>query len=331
VRLERRTIGVVSLLLSACAVVSVVAMTVGDYPMSPGDVVRALFGIGSDPLAQFFVRDMRAPRVVLALAVGAALGVSGCIFQNLSRNPLGSPDITGFTTGAATGALFQIIIFGGGPLAIAAGALVGGMVTGVIVYFLSRIRGGDTTFVLVGIGVSFILQGVNSLLVVKASLAAAQTAAQWLAGSFNATTWAETVTVTGTLAVIIPLGLLMSRPLSVMMTGNDLAIGLGVGVGRTRVALVFIAVALVAVSVAAAGPIAFVALAAPQLARRLSRTSGPGMGASAVMGALLVVTSDLVAQRLFAPVQLPVGVITGSLGGIYLMWLLAREWRKERS
>lgn len=330
-KMERRALIAGASTALACVVVSIGALMLGDYVLSPLQVFEALTGLGQDKLAHFFVRDMRAPRVVIALLVGAALGVSGCIFQNLSRNPLGSPDITGFTTGAATGALVQIIVFNGGPFAVAAGALVGGFTTGIVVFSLSRIRGGDTTFVLVGIGMSFILQGVNSLLVVKASLAAAQTASQWLAGSLNATSWTVTATVALALGVLIPCAFANSRPLSVMMTGNELAVGLGVGVERTRTLLVFIAVILVAVSVAAAGPIAFVALAAPQLARRVSATAGAGLGGAALMGAFLVLSSDVLAQRLFAPVQLPVGVITGSLGGIYLMWLLAREWRKERA
>jgi hypothetical protein len=113
-----------------------------------------------------------------------------------------------------------------------------------------------------------------------------------------------------------------------MITGDDLAIGLGVDVERRRRELMIVGVALTAISVAVAGPIAFVALAAPQLARRISRASGIGMGNAALMGAALVAVSDIIAQRIFAPTQLPVGVVTGLLGGVYLVWLLGRQWRK---
>ncbi|MCK7676119.1 FecCD family ABC transporter permease [Corynebacterium pygosceleis] len=329
-RVERRTLAVTGLLGAVITGMVIFALMLGDYPLGPGDVIASLLGTGDDPLAQFFVRDLRAPRVVTALLIGAALGTSGAIFQTLTGNPLGSPDITGFTVGAATGALLQIIVFGGGPLAIGLGALFGGFATGTLVYLLSRSNGiTGTRFVLIGIGVAAILQGVNGLLIVRASLTAAQTAAQWLAGSFNATTWGETLTLTVILMILIPCALALSRPLGVMLTGPDLAVGLGVPVDTRRIQLIIIGVALVAVTVAVAGPIAFIALAAPQLARRLTRTSGPGLGTAALMGGFLVLTSDVISQRLFAPTQLPVGVVTGSLGGVYLIWLLAHEWRKD--
>lgn len=113
--------------------------------------------------------------------------------------------------------------------------------------------------------------------------------------------------------------------------GDDLATGLGVQVERTRLYLVTVGIALVSVATAATGPIAFVALAAPQIARRLTRTSGIGLGSAALMGGAIVLAGDLIAQRLFAPTQLPVGVITGSLGGIYLIWLLITEWRRSNA
>lgn len=330
-RVERRAAVVGGILLVASALVAVAAMMFGDYPLSAPKVVSALFGASDDRLATYFVQELRAPRAAAALGVGAALGVAGCIFQQLTQNPLGSPDITGFNVGAATGAVVQIIVFNGGPLAVAMGALVGGFVTGAVVYLLARGPGlSGNRFVLIGIGVSFILQGVNSLLVVRADLAAAQTAAQWLAGTFNASTWEKTAALLVALAVLLSCALLLSRPLGAMMAGDDLAIGLGVRTERRRIELIAIGVILVAVTVAVAGPIAFVALAAPQLARRLSRTAGVGMGSAALMGALLVLTSDVIAQRLFAPTQLPVGVVTGTLGGAYLIWLLASEWKKGR-
>lgn len=331
IRIERRAALVSAALVVAGFALAILAMMLGDYPLGPGQVVSALTGSSDDRLATYFVQELRAPRVVAALGVGAALGIAGCIFQQLTQNPLGSPDITGFNVGAATGAVLQIIVFGGGPIAVAMGALVGGFVTGAVVYLLARGPGlSGNRFVLIGIGVSFILQGINSLLVVRADLSAAQTAAQWLAGTFNASSWGKTGAFLAALVVLTPLALALARPLGVMMTGDDLAVGLGVRTNRRRIELIAVGVILVAVTVAVAGPIAFVALAAPQLARRLSRTAGVGMGSAAVMGAVLVLASDVIAQRLFAPTQLPVGVVTGTVGGVYLIWLLAREWKKGR-
>nr|WP_304503737.1 iron chelate uptake ABC transporter family permease subunit [Corynebacterium lemuris] len=330
-RLESRTVAVTAVLTGLILALGCGALLLGDYPLTVGEALRALVGRSSDPLAEFFVQNQRVPRVLAAVLVGAALGASGAIFQGLSGNPLGSPDVIGFTVGAASGALIQIIVFNGGPVAIAFGALLGGFGTAALVYLLAW-RGGlsGIRLVLVGIGVSSVLQGLNSLFIVRASLTAAQTAGQWQAGSFNATGWPTVWTIIATLVVLLPAALVLARPLDIMISGDDLATGLGVRVERRRLELLVVGVALVSMSVAVAGPIAFVALAAPQLARRLTRTGSVGIGVAAVMGGLLVLASDVVAQRLFAPTQLPVGVVTGTLGGIYLIWLLAREWRTRR-
>ena len=330
-RPERRALVVGAMIVMALFVVGIAAMLIGDYPLSVRDVLAAINGTNADYLANYFVRDIRLPRVVTALLVGAGLGTSGSIFQSISSNALGSPDIIGFTTGAATGALVQIIVFEAGPGSVAVGALIGGFATAFVVYVLAWRKGlAGYRLVLVGIGVSAVLQAVNSLLVVRASLTSAQTAAQWLAGSLNARGWVEVGLVGVSVAILLPLALWMSRALGAMVMGDDLATGLGVKVERTRLCMIVIGIALVSIATAATGPIAFVALAAPQIARKLTRGSGIGIGAAALMGAVIVLVGDVVAQRIFAPTQLPVGVVTGSLGGVYLMWLLVTEWRRNR-
>ncbi|MFT4107987.1 FecCD family ABC transporter permease [Propionicimonas sp.] len=327
--LERRAVRVAALLLGLVVGLAVAGLLIGDYPLDPIAAVRALLGLGEDPLARYFVQQQRTPRVVAALVVGAALAVSGNIFTSLSANPLGSPDVIGFTTGAASGALVQIVLFDAGPAGVAAGALVGGFATAAVVYALSWRHGlSGSRLVLVGVGTSAVLQGVNNLLIVRASLTAAQTASLWLAGSFNATSWARSGPLLAVLLILLPPALALSRPLGTLVLGDDLAAGLGLRVERTRAALVAVGIALVAIATATAGPIAFVALAAPQVARRLTRTSGIGMGTAAITGAAMVLAADLVAQRLFAPTQLAVGVVTGSLGGLYLIWLLATRARR---
>ena len=315
IRLERNAVLLGAILVAIVFAAMIGALSLGDYPMTAWETVANLFGFSDDYLGQFFVQSQRLPRVMATIAVGAALGASGCIFQQLSGNTLGSPDIIGFTTGSATGAVVTIIVLDGSPIATAVGALLGGAGAALAVYALTLSNGklSAARLVLVGIGMASILSAVNALLMVKASINAAQTAAQWLAGSFNATTWGEVGFALSTILVLVPAALLLARPLSVMITGDELMI---------------VGVALTAISVAVAGPIAFVALAAPQLARRISRASGIGMGNAALMGAALVAVSDIIAQRIFAPTQLPVGVVTGLLGGVYLVWLLGRQWRK---
>jgi iron complex transport system permease protein len=279
-----------------------------------------------DPAAAFIVETLRLPRVITALLVGAAFGIAGAIFQSISRNPLGSPDIIGFTMGSVTGAFVVILWLDGTTFEIALGAVGGGLLTAVVVYLLA-LRGGMQGYrlVLVGIGVSAMLLAVNNYLITRATRDDAFQAAHWMVGSVNGRGWEHVWPVAAALSVLIPAALILSRPLEMLELGDDAARALGVSAERSRLALVFVAVALTAVATASTGPIAFVALAAPQIARRLTRASAPGLVSAALMGALLLVASDLAAQRLLS-VDLPVGIMTGAVGGLYLGWLLFSGW-----
>lgn len=331
VRWDPRTVVVCVVGSAVCLGLAAAGLVLGDYPMDLPTLLLALVGGGPDPLASYFVQEIRAPRVVAAALVGAALAVSGAIFQALSSNPLGSPDVIGFTTGSATGALIQIVLIGAGPASVGMGALVGGAVTAALVYALAWRRGmTGSRLVLVGVGVAAVAQAVNSLLVVRAPLGAAQTASAWLAGSFNGMRWTGVSALGAALLVLLAAAVWLGRPLSALVLGDDLARGLGIGVELTRAGLVVVGVALVAVATATAGPIAFVALAAPQIARRLTGSVGTALVPAAIVGAALTMACDLLAQRLFAPTQLAVGVVTGTVGGAYLIWLLTREWRRGR-
>ena len=266
--------------------------------------------------------------MLTALLVGAAFGIAGAIFQSISRNPLGSPDIIGFTMGSVTGAFVVILLFDGSSLGIAVGAVGGGLVTAAIVYLLALRRGVQGyRLVLVGIGMSAMLLAVNDYLITRATRDDAFIAAHWMIGSVNGRGWEHVWPVAAALAVLVPAALVLSRPLTMLELGDDAARALGVSAERSRLALVFVAVGLTAVATASTGPIAFVALAAPQLARRLTRAAAPGLVPAALMGALLLAASDLAAQRLLS-VDLPVGIMTGAVGGIYLGWLLFGGWRR---
>jgi iron complex transport system permease protein len=323
IRFAWRTAIALGCLGAVLLIASTTALMLGDYDLGPAEVWQSLLGRSADPLATYFVQELRAPRVVAGIAVGAALGVAGCLFQGITRNPLGSPDILGFTTGAATGALLQIIVFEGSTRAIAVGALLGGLGTAMLVQALTH-RAGLTgqRLVLVGLAVGAFLAAVNTLLVVRASLVAAQTAAQWLAGSLNAMLWPRALLTAGAVAVLLLATIALARPMDQMALGDDIARATGIDAPRVRTRAVLVGVALVSVATAATGPIAFVALAAPQIARRLFGAPSPGIVGSALTGAVIVVVSDVVAQRLFAPSELPVGAVTGALGGLYLIVLL---------
>ncbi|WP_345749248.1 iron chelate uptake ABC transporter family permease subunit [Streptomyces sp. ODS28] len=320
---------------AACLLVALVAgvyaIGSGEYPMSPGDVVRTLTGQGN-PYDLTVINELRLPRVVTALLVGAALALGGAIFQAVVRNPLGSPDVLGFTNGATTGALVGLTVAGGGATALAGGAVIGGIVTGLLVYGLAWRQGvHGYRLVLVGIGMAAILTGVNGYLLTRAQLTEASEAVLWMTGSLNGRSWSNAVPLLAVMAVLVPVVLLgCARGLRMMEMGDDAAYALGVRVERVRVTLLASAVLLVSLAAAAAGPVAFVALTAPQLARRLTRAPGPNLLSSMCMGSALLVAADLAGQRLFGGHELPVGVITGVLGGGYLVWLLATERRAGR-
>lgn len=330
VRVDRRAVLVCGVLLLVALGVSVVLIGTGDYQIEPGDVLRTLFGNG-DAGQEFVIRELRLPRVLVALLVGAALGMAGAAFQTVARNPLGSPDVVGFGQGSAAGALFVIVVLKGSAYEVSAGAVLGGLLTGLAVYFLAWKRGvHGYRLVLVGIGASAVLAAVNSYLLVKADFVDAARAVVWITGSLDGRDWDQVWPLMGVCAVLMPVLLAQGRALRITEMGDDMAQALGVRVERARLIVVLGAVLLTSAATAAAGPVSFIALTAPQLARRLTRSPGVSLLPSALMGATLMVAADLAAQRVFSSGQVPVGVATGVLGGGYLLWLLVGERRAGR-
>ncbi|TDD45386.1 hypothetical protein E1286_23990 [Nonomuraea terrae] len=324
VRLAPRALLVGVVLLVVGFLVTVAALATGEFTVPVPDIVGALFGQGT-PVAELIVSRLRAPRVVTGLLVGAAFGLSGAIFQSLTRNPLGSPDFIGFTAGASTGGIIAVIA-GGSAMVIAGGALAGCVVTAALVYALAY-RGGVAGYrlVLVGIGANALLLAVNSYLLTRANINDAATAAAWLTGSLTGRGWDHAGPVALALLVLVPVCVAIARPLRMIEMGDDAAKAMGIPVETVRALAIAAGVLLSGVATAAAGPVAFVALAAPQLARRLTRSAGVTMGASALMGAVLLTAADLAAQRVLAPTQLPVGVLTAAIGGTYLVLLLRKD------
>jgi iron complex transport system permease protein len=321
---------VVALLLAVALAASVVLIGTGDFEIPAGDVLKTLAGNG-DPGQEFIVNELRLPRVLVGLLVGAALGLGGALFQTISRNPLGSPDVLGLGQGATAGALVMIVLFSGSATQVTVGALVGGLVTGFAIYVLAWKRGvHGYRLVLVGIGMSAIVTAVNGYLMTRADIVDAARAVVWMTGSLDGRDWAQVWPLLAMCAVLVPLVLANGRALRMMEMGDDISYALGVRVERVRMLLLVAAVLLTAVATAAAGPVSFVALTAPQLARRLTRSPGPNLTASLCMGAALLVGADLVSQRAFGTDQLPVGVVTGVVGGVYLLWLLVTERRAGR-
>ncbi|MFF0853700.1 FecCD family ABC transporter permease [Streptomyces sp. NPDC003280] len=329
-RLDVRSLVVVALLLLAVCAAGVALIGTGDARIPAADVLRTLAGDGT-AYQDFIVNELRLPRVLVGLLVGASLGLGGALFQAVSRNPLGSPDVLGLSQGSTAGALVVIVLMSGSAAQVTAGALIGGLVTGFAIYLLAWKQGvHGYRLVLVGIGVSAVVTAVNGYLLTKADLVDATRAVVWMTGSLNGRDWEQVWPLLWLCAVLVPVALAGARGLRMMEMGDDVANALGVRVQRVRLVLMVSAVLLTAAATAAAGPVSFVALTAPQLARRLTRSPGPNLLPSLCMGAALLVTADWAAQRAFGADQLPVGVVTGVLGGCYLLWLLVAERRAGR-
>lgn len=318
----------VSLALLALALVAaLVTVSVGQIGIPLAELPGVLAGNGSRQ-QEWVLFTSRLPRLGVAALAGAAFAVAGAIFQSVTRNPLGSPDIIGLGAGAAAGAAATGLMWPG-VVPTPVGALLGaGVAIGAVYLGTGRGFGAPHRMVVVGIAVGAMALAFVQLALVRASRESAQEVAVWITGSLAARAAEHVVVVGIALAVLLPAALALTRPLQLAEMGDDLATGVGVRVGASRTCAVVVAVLLTGAAVAVTGPIAFVALTAPQIARRLTGSSGPGMIAAACCGAALLVMADLVAQHAVPGVIMPVGVVTAGLGGVYLAFLLMREWKR---
>ncbi|MCX3288951.1 iron chelate uptake ABC transporter family permease subunit [Streptomyces sp. NEAU-H22] len=322
-------LSVTLLLAAATFLVFCVSIAVGDFPIGIPQVIATIIGRG-EQVDRFIIMDLRMPRALAGLVVGVALGVAGALTQSIARNPLASPDVLGITSGASAVAVFLVTVSGGTAAAVVdsvglpAAALAGGLGTGLLVYFLAWRRGVDGfRLILIGISVSAVMEAITTWLLVTADIRDVARAQAWLVGSLEDRSWGEVWTALWcglALLLVVACVAFQFRP---MHFGDEVAAGLGVRYTRVRAVLLLCAVLLAGVAVSAAGPVPFVALVAPQVAMRLARCPTPPMVASGLVGALLLIGSDLVA-RTALPVSLPVGVVTAAIGGPFLVYLLVR-------
>lgn len=295
-----------------------------------GEDCSASGGPGANSADRLVVVEWRAPRAVGAVLFGACLGFSGAIFQSLTRNPLGSPDVIGLNTGAYTGVVCALTLGATGFGAQAAGAVLGGLGAAAIVYLLAFRQGvRGIRLIIVGIAVSAMLASVNTWFGVKADLDVALRVAVWGAGTLSGVEWPAVLlsaAVALALALVAPTA---GRRMRQLELGDETAAMLGVAVERSKVLLLVLGSMLTALATAVTGPVAFIALAAPQIAGRLTGhgSSADPLGA-ALTGAVLMSVADLMAQHALAGVKLPAGAVTVCLGGAYLVWLLLRETRR---
>jgi iron-siderophore transport system permease protein len=308
-------------LLVALAVAMLLSLSIGSTFVEPGDVLRAIFDV---PTWAEKVIELRTPRIVLAVVIGAALGLAGALLQGVSRNPLASPDVVGVSQGAGLAA--SIVIVTGAPIAVLApAALLGGLGAAAIVLMFGS--AGGNRFVLAGIAVAVALKSLTEMVIVGAAPLDAQRAQIWIVGTLAGWGYDEALIVVIVIVVLTPVLLWAGRALDTSALSDDVAVAIGVRVGARRVVMAVSGVLLAAFATAQVGAVDFVALAAPQIARRLAKAERPPLFCAAVTGALLTVVADTAARTLFAPIQLPVGVLTAALGGPYLIWLLVRRKR----
>ncbi|MCD9199296.1 FecCD family ABC transporter permease [Aeromicrobium wangtongii] len=328
-RRRRRSVLVTSALAVVVLCLFVLTMMVGSYYVSPVDVIASVLHLRDDPTTDFIVRDLRLPPAATALAVGVALGTAGTIFQRLLGNPLASPDFVGVSSGASLFAVSAILVFHAGSAAVAGSALVGALLTALLIYLLAW-RDGITgyRFILIGIGVSQFMMSIIGYVLSRAQRYEAGEAMTWLVGSVGRSGTGELRALIVAVLVIVPLVIMLDRPLRMLELGDDTATALGARVEPVRLALLGVAIVLVGFAAAAAGPLMFVALIAGPVALRLTGPAG-SIVASGLVGAIIVLGADLVAQHLL-PAVLPTGVVTGIIGAPYLIWLLATVNREGR-
>ncbi|MEV1328715.1 iron ABC transporter permease [Micromonospora costi] len=326
-QIRRRSVVVAAVLLVLLAVALVFSLSLGTPYVAPADVLHSLSGAGTP--YDLVVLNLRLPRAVLAAVAGTAFGVAGTLIQSVARNPLASPDVIGVTQGAGLAA--TVALTGGAAAALVApAALVGGLAAAVLLLALGARHGlAAQRFVLAGVAVAFALRALTEVVMLTADPIDGQRAQVWLIGTLAGKGWTETTWIGITLLVLLPVLAWAGWALNSTALDDDTARGIGLRPAARRVGLAGTGVLVAAMVTAQVGAVDFVALVAPQVARRLVRAERPPLICSALLGALLLVLADLAGRRLLAPTQLPAGVLTAAIGGPYLMYLLLRGRRRS--
>ncbi|TDL38203.1 iron ABC transporter permease [Kocuria rosea] len=328
-----------AVLLVAVAVTAAVHLAVGGTPIPYPQVLAALTGGATEASVHLAVTEFRAPRMVAAILVGACLAAAGAITQTVARNPLASPDILGVTAGASAGAVAVLILAGGGAAGLSgvaatvgmpAAAFTAGLVSGVAAYLLAYRNGIDSyRLILVGLGISGFATALTTWMLTLGDVTSAAQALTWMMGSLNGKDWTLVRPMAAAAAVLLGAAVMCGRWLLLAALDEDTAVGLGLRLGLIRVVALSLAVLLAAVATVVGGPLVFVALAAPQIARLLTGSPVPPVTVSALTGAVFVLVADTAAANLLT-VPLPVGVATAVLGAPYLIYLVIRSQRRPQ-
>lgn len=328
VSIDRRVGRVSLVLLVLLVVVSLLSLSYGDYAMSFADVFRTLTGGGSTE-QQMVLWELRFPRVVIALLVGAALSVSGAMLQGLMRNPLADPGIIGINQGAAVAAVTVLVWFDHLSVAwLPPVAFGGGAVTALLIYLLAW-KGGSSPvrLVLVGIGFASFASALTTVMMVFSDTYRVGQAYLWLSGSVYGRGWDSVLTLSTWLVVLLPLAYALALPMNAMLSDDSSATAVGLSVEKTRFLVMFISVGLASACVSTAGVFSFLGLFAPHISRWLVGPMYQGLlPVSALVGALMVVSADLIGRTIIAPNEIPAGLVTAMIGAPYFFWQMKKHY-----
>lgn len=331
-RIDRRVPPMLFCLGAIALVGMVINIGRGEYPIAPFDIVKTLLGLDTgNPDHAFVINTLRLPRSLVAFLVGVAFAISGTIFQGLTRNPLADPSIIGINAGASFAAVTAIVLFPSAPVyTLPIAAFAGALLMAILIYSLAWNRGSSPILlILIGVGLSAIASAFTSLLITFGQIDDVSSALVWLAGSVYGRAWEQVFSFLPWLIIFVPLALTNSRHLNALNLGDDIAKGLGSRVEWQRGMLVLVGVALAGAGVATAGTIGFVGLIAPHLGRQLVGANHQGLiPTAALLGGAIVILADLLGRTLFAPLELPCGVVTAAVGAPYFLYLLIRHRQK---
>jgi len=312
------------LLVVALLLAVLVSVGMGSVAVPLADVIPALLG-SADAKTSAIVVDIRMPRTLLAVLVGAGISASGAAIQGLFRNPLADPALIGVSAGAALFAALFVLIGGFALIGLAGSAFVGGLIATWIVLYVGSRAGGLSTMLLAGIAINAIaLSGVGLLSYLSTDLQL-RTISFWALGSLNGANWSAVG-----VALVIPLALALllreSVHLNIITLGDEEAQHLGVSHDALRRRVIFLAAVIVGIGVALTGVIAFLGLVVPHLVRlSMGSRHQVVLPASALLGGLLLLVADTLARTVLAPAELPVGILTALVGGPFFIYLILRE------
>jgi iron complex transport system permease protein len=324
---HKKTVFLAIILAVLTAAAAIISLGMGEMKIHPLDVVKVFLGKGTEQHA-LIVQTFRLPRILVAILVGASLAVAGAILQGIVRNPLAAPDILGITGGASVAAVAFILFFETVSVKwIPAAAFLGATLVALLLYALAWKQGvTPLRLVLIGVGIKIATSALVTLLITFSPFLLQNKAILWLTGSIYGVSWEDVTMILPWTLLFIILAAVFARRVNIQQLGDEIATGAGSSVQRDRFLLLIMCTALTAAAVSVGGEISFVALLAPHIAKQLVGPSFGGvLSVSAFIGALILLSADLVARVPFAPIDIPVGVFTSAVGAPFFIFLLYKN------